>query len=104
MLVVPVFLNCKMFSVKILVKTFHLPKKKPFPADYQLVNTLCHFSKCVLNVSLCSSCAKNLTRGGEIAKWLASLCVKWAFQVRAQLGPFVSERWNSISMLLTCPH
>ena len=30
--------------------------------------------------------------------------VKQAIQVRAQHDPFVSERWNSISMLSTSPH
>ena len=32
-----------------------------------------------------------------------SLSVKQAIQVRVRYDPFVSERWNSISILLTCP-
>ena len=38
---------------------------------------------------------------GEIAQSLASLSIKWAVQVRARLDPLVTERWNSITMLLT---
>ena len=36
-----------------------------------------------------------MSGAGEIAKWLASLSVKWAVQVRAQHDPLVSERWLS---------
>ena len=43
-------------------------------------------------------------RGREIAQWLASLSVKPAVQVHARHNPLVSERWNSISVLLSCPH
>ena len=42
--------------------------------------------------------------GGEIEQWLVSLSVKLAVQVRARHDPFVSERWNSITVLLNCSH
>ena len=42
--------------------------------------------------------------GREIAQWLASLSVKPALQVQARHDPLVSERWNSISVLLTFSH
>ena len=46
-----------------------------------------------------------LEHGGiEIAYWLVSLSVKWAVQVRAWHDPFVSDRWNTISMSSTCLH
>ena len=51
-----------------------------------------------------SSIALNYIGGGEIAQWLASLSVKLAVQVRAQHDPLVSERWNSVSVLLTHSH
>ena len=37
-----------------------------------------------------------------MAQSLASLSVKRAVRVRAQLDPFVTEGWNSITVLLTC--
>ena len=40
---------------------------------------------------------------GEIVQWLVSPSVKPAVQVRVCHDPFVSERWNSINMLLTHP-
>ena len=42
--------------------------------------------------------------GGEIAQSLASLSNKWAARVRACLEPLVTERWNSITVLLTGSH
>ena len=42
--------------------------------------------------------------GGQIAQWLASLSVERAVQVRARHDPLVSERWNSIRVLLKCSH
>ena len=42
--------------------------------------------------------------GGEIAQSLASLSTKRANRVHARLDPLVSERWNSITVLLTCSH
>ena len=41
---------------------------------------------------------------GEIAQSLASLSTKLAIRVRARLNPLVIERWNSITVLLTCSH
>ena len=43
-------------------------------------------------------------RGGEIAQSLASLSTKRAARVRFPLNPLVSERWNSITVLLTRSH
>ena len=43
-------------------------------------------------------------RGGEIAQSLAFLFTKWEIWVRARLDPLVLERWNSITVLLTCSH
>ena len=40
--------------------------------------------------------------GGEIAQSTVSLSVKRA--VWARLDPLVIERWNSITVLLTCSH
>ena len=45
-----------------------------------------------------------LMGGGEIAQLLVSLSFKRAVRVRAWLDPLVSERWNSITVLLTCSH
>ena len=45
-----------------------------------------------------------LVGGGEMAQWLGSLSVKQAVQVRDRHDPLVSERWNSIRMLLICLH
>ena len=42
--------------------------------------------------------------GGEITQSLASLSVTRAVRVRARLNPLVSERWNSITVLLTRSH
>ena len=42
--------------------------------------------------------------GGEIAQSLASLSTKRAIQVRARLDPLGIERWNSVTVLLTCSH
>ena len=42
-----------------------------------------------------------LVGGGEIAQSLASLSIKRAIQVRARHDPLVTERWNSITVLLT---
>ena len=42
--------------------------------------------------------------GREIAQSLASLSTKWAIRVRARLDPLVLEKWNSITVLLTCSH
>ena len=42
--------------------------------------------------------------GGDIAQLLASLSVKRAVWVRALHDPLVSERWNSITVLLTRSH
>ena len=42
--------------------------------------------------------------GGEIAQSLESLSTKRAIRVRARLDPLVLERWNSITVLLTCSH
>ena len=43
-------------------------------------------------------------RGGEKAQSLASLSTKRAIQVCARLDPLVSERWNSIRVLLNRSH
>ena len=45
-----------------------------------------------------------LEGGGGIAQSLASLSTKRAARVRSPLNPLVSERWNSISVLLTRSH
>ena len=45
-----------------------------------------------------------LSGGGEIAQSLVSLSIKQAVRVRARLDPLVIERWNSITVLLTCSH
>ena len=45
-----------------------------------------------------------LDGGGEIAHSLASLSVKRAARVRAQLDPLVTERRDSITVLLTRSH
>ena len=42
--------------------------------------------------------------GGEIAQSLVSLSTKRAIRVHAQLNPHVTERWNSITVLLTRSH
>ena len=42
--------------------------------------------------------------GGEIAQSLESLSTKRAIRVRAHLNPLVLERWNSITVLVTCSH
>ena len=42
--------------------------------------------------------------GGEIAQSLASLSTKGAIRVRARHDPLVTERWNSITVLVTCSH
>ena len=47
---------------------------------------------------------KTNKRGGEIAQSLASLSTKLVIQVRARLDPLVIERWNFITVLLTCSH
>ena len=52
----------------------------------------------------CLFCSFHIAPGGEIAQSLASLSVKRAVWVRARLDLFVSERWNSITILLTRSH
>ena len=47
--------------------------------------------------------ALDASRGGEIAQSVASLSATQSAQVRARLDPLVSERWNSITVLLTLP-
>ena len=42
--------------------------------------------------------------GGGIAQSLASLSTKRAARVRSRLDPLVTERWNSITVLLTRSH
>ena len=42
--------------------------------------------------------------GREIAQSLESLSTKRAIRVRARLDLLVLERWNSITVLLTCSH
>ena len=42
--------------------------------------------------------------GGEIAQSLAFLSMKRVARVRSWLDPLVTEKWNSISVLLTCSH
>ena len=42
--------------------------------------------------------------GGEIAQSLTSLSTKRVIWVRAWLDPLVSERWKSITVLLTRSH
>ena len=42
--------------------------------------------------------------GGEIAQLLASLSIERVARVRSQLDPLVTERWNSIIVLLTRSH
>ena len=42
--------------------------------------------------------------GRKIAQSLASLSIKRAARVCSQLDPLVTERWNSITVLLTCFH
>ena len=42
--------------------------------------------------------------GGEIAQSLASLSIKRTARVRSWLDLLVIERWNSITVLLTCSH
>ena len=54
-----------------------------------------HFHKLI-----CSA----LQGGGELAQWLVSLYVKLAIQVHAQHDPLLSERCNSIRVLLNCSH
>ena len=92
---------------------------KTFPLRYLLApSRICHlllhnkyqsevwyknFPWCQWQLLLCLN-MDNSGRGREKALCLASLSVKWAVQVRAQLDPFVSERWNSTNMLLTCLH
>ena len=44
------------------------------------------------------------SRGGEMAQSLESLSIKWAIQVRVRLDLLVTERWNSITVLLTSSH
>ena len=46
----------------------------------------------------------NDSGGGGIAQLLASLSTKRAVRVRFPLNPLVSERWNSITLLLTRSH
>ena len=46
----------------------------------------------------------NIMWGGEIAQSLLSLSIKRAIQVRARHDRLDIERWNSITVLLTCSH
>ena len=46
----------------------------------------------------------HVSGGGEIAQSLASLSVKRVVHVRVWLNPLVTERWNSITVLLTRSH
>ena len=42
--------------------------------------------------------------GGEIAQLVASLSATRSIQVRARYDPFVTERWNSITVALSRSH
>ena len=42
--------------------------------------------------------------GGEIAQSLVFLSIKGAIRVRAQLDLLVTERWNSVTLLLIHSH
>ena len=57
-------------------------------------------------VSYCLLCSKErvLDTFVGIAQSLASLSTKRAVRVRARLDLLVLERWNSITVLLTCSH
>ena len=50
------------------------------------------------------TCVSNLFRGGEIAQLVASLSATRSVLVSARYDPLVPERWNSITVLLTCSH
>ena len=55
--------------------------------------------------SLCCSFIPALTRtrgGREIAQSLVFLSIKRAIRVCARIDPLVIERWNSVTVLLTC--
>ena len=55
-------------------------------------------------ITLASFGLHHLEGGGEIAQSLESLSTKRAIRVRARLDPLLLERWNSITVLLTCSH
>ena len=57
-----------------------------------------------INSEVCKWYVTMSNGGGEITQPLASLSVKWVVRVRTRLDPLASERWNSISVLLTRFH
>ena len=73
-------------------------------ASFRPMSCMC--SLCAVEIGTFSSFLFYLAPpgGGEIAQLLASLSTKRAIRVRSRLEPLVIDRWNSITVLLTCSH
>ena len=87
-LLLPLILN-------LLLRLLWICPKRAAPDSEVLVTLRCYTSNMLLSTHI---------GGGEIAQSLASLSTKRAARVRSPLNPLVSERWNSITVLLTRSH